>query len=178
MNETITPDYLELNRELHRRRPDYGLRGSNHAPMARSLCRRTGCVTVLDYGAGKATLAKALEGSGILCHSYDPAVPGLDGPPPRSGVVVCTDVLEHIEPHLLPAVLADIDRLARKAIYLIVAMRPDSSKLLADGSNPHKIIEQWPWWVAALHRAWPGWRLDEQHVVPGKAASSVWLREK
>lgn len=56
-------------------------------------------------------------------------------------------VLEHIEPEMLDQVLTHLRELTRVVGYFVIATRPDRSKLLPDGTNPHKIIESAEWWV-------------------------------
>ena len=63
--------------------------------------------------------------------------------------MVCTDVLEHIEPGCLDAVLDDLQRVTRGLILLTVATRP-AKKTLPDGSNTHKIVENQHFWLPRL----------------------------
>lgn len=64
-------------------------------------------------------------------------------------MVVCTDVLEHIEPEYLEAVLDDIQRLSKKAAVVVVATR-EAMKSLPDGRNTHLIVEPYTWWLPKL----------------------------
>src|SRR5262245_55345835 len=95
----ITPEYIEQNRLLHERVPEYGMSGQRWGRYVERLITEEKFVSVLDYGCGKGTLAKVLVGYNVA--EYDPAVPGKDGRPQPAELVVCTDVLEHIEPELL-----------------------------------------------------------------------------
>jgi hypothetical protein len=63
--------------------------------------------------------------------------------------VVCTDVLEHIEPELIDNVLDHLKDLTRKVAFLAIATRP-ARKNLADGRNAHLIIQPSSWWLAKL----------------------------
>jgi hypothetical protein len=146
--QTITEDYLNLNRELHESGKEYGVFGWRHAQDILDLRTDYECDTVLDYGCGKGTLGTAL-GSPEWMREFDPAIPGKDAKPEMADLVVCTDVLEHIEPELLDNVLFELARLTRKAALLVIATR-ESQKKLADGSSPHKIIEEPHWWQAKL----------------------------
>ena len=82
-------------------------------------------------------------------QDYDPAIPGKDAPPGPADLVVCTDVLEHVEPEHLDAVLDDLQRLAKKSLFLLIATRP-ASKALPDGRNAHLTIEPPKWWIPKL----------------------------
>lgn len=142
----ITEDYRKLNAQLHKDRKDYGIGGHKYAKHVQDLIRQTGANTILDYGCGKRTLERAL---GFSIVNYDPAILGCEDVPEPADLVVCTDVLEHIEPDCLEAVLDDLKRVTRTLIILSVAMRP-AKKVLADGSNTHKIIENQHFWLPKL----------------------------
>src|SRR5690606_27925151 len=112
----ITPEYLALNAELHRRVRTYGTGGHKWAPHVRRIVAATGAKSVLDYGCGKGTLRRALRG--VKVHEYDPAVPGKETLPRSAGVVVCTDVMEHVEPECTEAVIAHLCGLATRAVFV------------------------------------------------------------
>lgn len=133
--------------------PDYGRNGAKWAEPVRDLLRRTGGSTVLDYGCGKGTLAKALPD--LQISEYDPAVPGKDGEPAPADIVVCTDVLEHVEPDCLGAVLRDLDRLALRALLVNVSLRVGRRRL-PDGTPAHRLVRSADWWQQEL-RAFGQW---------------------
>ena len=141
----ITPEYLEQNRLLHAA-GSYGLGGKRWAQIVRNVCAKVGSRDVLDYGCGQRTLEGALD---FPIRNYDPCIPGLDAAPQPADVVVCTDVLEHIEPDCIDAVLDDLKRVVRKAGFLVIANRP-AKKTLPDGRNAHLIQEGVDWWLAKL----------------------------
>lgn len=146
--QTITEDYLEQNRKLHEEREGYGCWGWKHADRVLELRDEAEATTVLDYGCGKGKLKVAL-GEPDWVREYDPAIPGKDARPEPADIVVCTDVLEHIEPDLLDNVLSELVRLTAKAAFLVIATR-ESTKCLPDGTSPHKIIKNADWWRAKL----------------------------
>lgn len=148
---TISADYARLNTQLHESRPDYGTSGRQWADEVIELARRYRAREVLDYGCGKQTLAAALSGSGLRIIGYDPAVPGLDAPPKPADLLVCTDVLEHVEPEYIDKVLDDLARCTRKVALITVATRP-ASKTLADGRNAHLTVQPFAWWRASFER--------------------------
>ena len=158
----ISPAYRELNAELHARNPAYGTSGGKWAAKVHRLATQYEAVQVLDYGSGKGSLRQALyatfagtTGTWLPYHfyEYDPAIPDNDERPERADFVVCGDVLEHIEPDCLYAVLDDLHNLTRKAILLIVATVP-AAKTLADGRNAHLIVEPGEWWFPKLASRW------------------------
>ena len=145
-SKTISPEYLEQNRLKHQASECYGASGEKHAAKIQNMASRMGTEDILDYGCGKGTLGDAL---GFDINEYDPCIPGKDSPPDPADLVVCTDVMEHIEPEYLDAVLDDLKRLTKIAIYLNVAMYP-ALKHLPDGRNTHLIQENREWWLPKL----------------------------
>jgi len=61
----------------------------------------------------------------------------------------CTDVLEHVEPECLEAVLLDISRCTLKVCYTVINTGP-AIKVLADGRNAHLIQQPLEWWKEQL----------------------------
>lgn len=143
----ITPEYRALQQAFHEQRPDYGCSSARHVDTVLDISRKLGgSRDILDYGAGKCHLQKGLP---FPIRNYDPCIPELSAPPQPADIVVCTDVLEHIEPDCLDAVLDDLTRLTKQVCLLTVAMRP-ASKFLPDGRNAHLIQEPVYWWLPQL----------------------------
>ena len=143
----ITQEYKEQISELHRERPDWGTSGKKFAGTVRGLVGDLAPMNILDYGCGKQTLAQALPEYRI--KGYDPGVPGCDSPPEPHDLVICTDVLEHIEPELLDDVLDDLQRVTSKYAFIQVAIL-GAIQHLPDGRNAHLIIKPTKWWVQKL----------------------------
>ena len=76
---------------------------------------------------------------------YDPAIEGKNKVPLPADLVVCTDVLEHIEPEYLDSVLVHLASLTQLASFFVVHTGP-AQKELADGRNAHLTIENSEWW--------------------------------
>jgi hypothetical protein len=64
-------------------------------------------------------------------------------------LVVCVDVLEHIEPEKLIYVLDDLKRCTKKLAFFVIDTVP-AIKTLADGRNTHLIQEGMGWWEDKL----------------------------
>ncbi len=150
----ISDDYKDLNRLLHESNPNYGTSGSKSAKFVVELANTTGLRDILDYGCGKGTLGQVLN---IDIKEFDPCIEGKDAPPQPADIVVCTDVLEHIEPNCLEDVLNDLQRLTKHTLLLVISTRP-AMKKLADGRNAHLIIEPIDYWLPKLMLRW---ELDE-----------------
>lgn len=160
--DTISPEYREQNRQAHQA-PGFGTSGHHYAGVASLIRSITGSATVLDYGCGKGTFAAAVDFPVI---EYDPCIPGKDSPPAAADMVVCTDVLEHVEPDRLGAVLAHIAALARRAALIVVHTGP-SRRTLPDGRNAHLIQQPAAWWreQVAAHMAISGTEESGPHAV-------------
>lgn len=146
--DLISPRYLEMQKTLHAAPRGYGGRGDKWAGIVLQLAIQYQAMSILDYGCGRGTLARALRSqplNGIRVAEYDPAIPGKDHLPDFADLVNVTDVLEHIEPKRLDTVLAHIKMLARKVIWVVVSTK-DSNKVLTDGRNAHLIIKPGSWW--------------------------------
>jgi hypothetical protein len=143
----ITPAYAAENARLHAVDPKFGAEGYLWAYMVAGIARIEGCRTVLDYGCGKGTLARALEATDLLVGEYDPGVPGKDVQQDHpSDLVVCLDVMEHIEPECFEAVMADLKRLAGKLLF-VVAVTKLSKRIMADGRDTHLSLHDNAWWA-------------------------------
>lgn len=147
----ITSAYKDLNRDLHRTNPDYGRAAHALAPWVVEFVKASGAQSLLDYGCGKGTLRPAVLALSPTLNvtEYDPAVPGKDHDPNPADVVVCIDVLEHVEPDCLPDVLGHIQILGLGGVLFIIDTVP-AQKTLADGRNAHLIVENLDWWTATL----------------------------
>ncbi len=144
----ITDSYKALNEELHRNKCSYGTSGYRWAERVRELfIAYADSHSILDYGCGKATLSKELADLPIA--NYDPSVKAYNAPPEPAAILVCTDVLEHIEPECLDDVLAHIASLMKDAGLLTISTRP-ANKVLSDGRNAHLIVEGRKWWLDKL----------------------------
>lgn len=137
-----------MQQELHKNK-GYGQSSVVLAPYVAEIIRRDRIEEMLDYGAGKGRLGEELEWLvpwPLLVHRYEPAVPEWSATPEPSGFVACIDVLEHIEPHLLPNVLDDLMRVTAGRGLFTVATGP-AMKVLADGRNAHLIQQPASWWL-------------------------------
>lgn len=154
LDALISPAYRQEQIILHQRPNGYGGKGKKWSTAVKALAWSHDCESVLDYGCGEGSLAVHLMLSGRLTdiREYDPAMPGYDDLPEPADLVVCTDVLEHIEPDRLAAVLAHLRSLTKKLLFVVIATRP-SGKTLTDGRNAHLILESAEWWQARIEAA-------------------------
>lgn len=172
--DLYTAAYMDTQRHLHAEPKGYGGKGDKWAKVVADLADEFDAMSVLDYGCGRGTLMAAVQAKSPLlsCRDYDPAIPGKNGLPAFADMVTCTDVLEHIEPDRLSAVLEHLRQLARSVVFVVIATRP-SSKTLSDGRNAHLIIENADWWEAKVLDA--GFRIHSHPVSPSPKPSREWV---
>lgn len=148
--ETISAEYLNLQQELHKN-PGYGVASIQFAPLVAKILSTTSAKTLTDYGAGKLRLKETLDSMGPINFDYlpyDPAYPEYGEPSPAD-LVCCIDVLEHVEPDRLEAVLEELASITRKFGFFTVHMGP-AGKTLSDGRNAHLIQKPTSWWLPRL----------------------------
>lgn len=173
MQSLISLQHRAQNRLMHERPGGYGGSGWKRATEVLTFARALGATSILDYGCGEGTLKPKLIADGWegQVSEYDPAITGKDDPPAPAELIVCTDVLEHVEPACLSAVLHHIHGLALKGVFLLVATRL-ANKTMPDGRNAHLIIEPANWWIL---RILAGWR-EVRHVANGDKEIRFWLK--
>jgi hypothetical protein len=181
------PERLEYYRELYTKYHDdhakflAGKVSVEHVKgIARMVYRwrervRTRYPRILDYGSGKGFqyLTKRIheKWGGILPHCYDLGVFHLaKRPEGRFDIILCTDVMEHLEAEDVPDVLADLraytgDR-RPASIYLNICCRL-AWKKFDDGSNLHKTVEEPDWWEQKIEEAFDGSkiRVERSYVI-------------
>lgn len=150
----ISKPYLQLQRQLHSDKENYGEVGNAAAPHVARIMNAHKVKELLDYGCGKGSLIKAIGEQRLVDHAfeytgYDPAVERFEETPLPSEMVACCDVLEHIEPECLANVLDDLQRLTKKIGFFTVTCLP-AVKILADGRNAHLIVKEPSWWVPKI----------------------------
>ena len=103
---------------------------------------------LLDYGCGhNLSLKDNLEPiRSFKYQCYDPGVPEYAEDPVAAQMVVCIDVLEHIEPDCLESVLDHLETLTEQVLFATIHTGP-AGKKLPDGRNAHLIQKPYDWWL-------------------------------
>jgi len=156
----ITPEYKAMQSQMHDDRGNYGTSAVQHAARvfmaAAQLHRKFGECSILDYGCGKGTLGESMwkafpQFKGLSLREYDPGIKGKDDEPVPATLLFCGDVLEHIEPECVDAVLQHISDLTDQLAILVISLRP-AQKTLPDGRNAHICLQKENWWLSKLRR--------------------------
>lgn len=168
-------DYGEAYRTMHetdKRFPGYSL--SDYVRPIVQLVEQHRPQRLLDYGCGKGFqyLARRHHDAwgGLLPHCYDIGVPQLSRKPEgQFGGVICTDMLEHIAPADVPAILDDLIGYVESGgfLFLAISCRPANKKLpkAFGGANAHLTIEPPGWWVRQIVRRLNGLGRGDLKVV-------------
>ncbi len=138
---------------MHRDIETYGAAAHKWAPMVLAMMAELQPRTMLDYGAGKCALRAALGSAldRVALTEYDPGVKRLAKRPVITfDLVCCIDVLEHVEPDCLRAVLADLRDLAHGGVLLATIHTGPAGKHLSDGRNAHLTQQGLGWWLYEL----------------------------
>jgi hypothetical protein len=139
------------------------------APHIKQLIRRTGSLSILDYGSGKGHqygLRRVTDaGDGIdypdiksywgakEIRCYDPGYsPFSELPTGTFDGVICTDVLEHCAEEDIAWILNELFAFARKFVYANIACFP-ARKRLPSGGNAHCTIKPVEWWREQIEQA-------------------------
>jgi len=145
-NKCFTEEYINLNAKLHLQNRRFGYNAAKRKSIIKELVDRYEAASVLDYGSGKGSLKEVM---GEIVRNYDPAIPEFSSLPEPADLVVCLDVMEHIEPPFVDNVLNHIKALTLKAAYFIIVFH-ESKDILPDGTNAHVCIEGHKWWDQKL----------------------------
>lgn len=135
----ISESYRQMLFRMHKKNRSFGCGSKRRKEYIKSL----GFEDILDYGCGKGKLG--------LGRKYDPAIPEFSDDPDPADLIVCTDVLEHIEPECLDNVLRHMKAKMKKSGYFTIACRP-AAKKLPNGENAHLIIQPPEWWINKLSK--------------------------
>lgn len=147
MTLLISEKHRAAQKEIHARRPEYGAAGHQFGQTVLEIAQSLGTKDVLDYGAGKQSLAKSVPFLNI--RSYDPAVDGISEHPDAGDIVVCTHVLPFVEKDKIHAVVKDLRTLTRKALIAVIGTKK-SDKLLDSGESVTQVEWSTITWLATL----------------------------
>ncbi len=148
-NELFTPEYQVKMQEQHREQPNWASGPAVALPDIYDFLRKYDCDLITDYGCGKGELARVVSVPIYRWQQYDPFVEQFSREPVVMPYLVCVDVLEHIEPDCLDAVLQHIASITDVVALLVVANEPAKANF-PDGTNLHLIVEDYAWWHAKL----------------------------
>lgn len=150
----ISNNYRAQLIEAHSKDERWGTSARKHKANVERLISAIDARTLLDYGCGKGELARVLEHTihsrGLFLCEYDPGIQGKDTRPSGSyDLLVCLDVMEHIEPDHLNEVMEHFKDLIGKFGFFVISNRY-AKAVLPDGRNAHLIVENPAWWESVF----------------------------
>jgi hypothetical protein len=158
-DDLTSTGYREQLNQLHKQRT-WGADGAKHTKAVQEIIVEFSPATILDYGCGANRLAESL--APIRVSGYDPGIPDRAKMPKPCDLVVCTDVLEHVEPEKLDAVLDHLYRITGRVGYFVISTKP-ANAVLPNGRNAHLSIHPADWWRQKLIAQ--GWRVARTNVA-------------
>jgi 2-polyprenyl-3-methyl-5-hydroxy-6-metoxy-1,4-benzoquinol methylase len=141
-------DTVEQYRKLHS--PAYGATAYLYFEEIARQVLALNPASVLDFGCGRSDLVAHFWADGRRrVARYDPAIPAYElMPEDRFDLVLCTDVMEHIQMREVGNILRSIRKKSHRALFTI-SLRPARAKL-PDGRNAHVTLltkSEWLRWI-------------------------------
>lgn len=184
----VTEEYRKQLQQMHKPNPEtgrtWGATACRHVYTIFNFINDTDMPyeTILDYGSADGKFQfqarrRGLVGEGVEIYEYDPGIVGKEENNIPCDFVMCSDVLEHIEPDLIDAVLDDLQRCTLVRGYFCIALYP-ADKNLPDGRNAHLIIEKPEWWLDKLRERFT--ILDDDHATDrlNRSTLNVYVESK
>jgi len=117
----ISEEHRSSETKKHISDPDYGGEAIQYADHISTMINAMQIDDVLDYGAGKGELHRHLAlDHEVALHLYDPAIKKIADLPEPHDLVLCINVLEHVEEDSVQEVLDDIMRCAKQCLFLVI----------------------------------------------------------
>lgn len=164
-NQLFSDEYKRQQEHLHAT-TEYGTAAQHYGAIVGEIIEKLEITHLLDYGCGKRMgLLKNLKPKGALKYQgYDPCAgdPELATAPIPAQMVVCIDVLEHIEPTYLDNVLDHLAELTEVVVFMTVHTEP-AMKTLPDGRNAHLTQEKMDWWAPKFFERFDVQSLQRHH---------------
>lgn len=132
---------------------EWGVAGSASVPSIDRYCKQHSITTILDYGSGQGLTARLLRELGYTVTEYEPGIAAKRSEPVPAQLVICTDVMEHVEKEYVDSVLDHIHSLSIHSAFFTISCRP-AGRLLSDGRNAHITLADSVWWWNCLTARW------------------------
>ena len=169
MRDVASESYASQMKELHSTSESFGVGSvtAKHYKVIADLIRKIGVASVLDYGCGKGNLLEyfgekmpelKVDGFDIASEKYATLSDE------TYDMVVCLDVMEHVEFGAISNVLMEIRTRTRK-IFVCSIANYTAGKVLSDGRNAHLTQLPFSTWFALLS----GFFRVDQFLRTGKA---------
>ncbi len=154
MNKLISDGYVAELKKLHSNAEGFGsgLKTTQHYSLIKNLVLKNNISSVLDFGCGKGNFINYAKENlpGVKVEGFDVASEKYSIlPNDEFDMVVCLDVMEHVEFGSLSHVLSEIRQRTGKLFICSVANYPANRKL-SDGRNAHVTQLPFAYWFSLL----------------------------
>jgi len=153
----ISQAYLK-EMEYQHNTSDWGIAGLSNVPNIIDLANRINAKNILDYGSGYGRTANELRKNNFNVLEYDPGIKRkrknlkfINRSNYKTDLIICTDVLEHIEKNRLKNVLRHLHSIDCMYYYITIGEGP-AGRILSNGDNAHLIQESKQWWFDILSK--------------------------
>jgi hypothetical protein len=145
---------LDQYAEIHRTKP-YGRGGKIKRRLIAPWVFLRRPKSILDYGSGQNRMVEAFISPWTkVRHRYDPAIPAISKVPlDHYELVICTDVMEHLDANEIDPVLKHIRSLCDDALLLVDTQI--AGTFLPNGENAHATVQSSDWWLVRVKRFFP-----------------------
>lgn len=157
LNSLISQTYLE-EVEYEHSISQWGTAGLGNISAILNLANRINAKNILDYGSGCGNTANVLRENNFYVLEYEPGIVHkrknlklINSPEFKTDLIICTDVLEHIEKDRLFNVLEHLKSINCPYYFVTVCTRP-AARILSNGDNAHLIVENIDWWSTQLKK--------------------------
>jgi hypothetical protein len=142
------------NAGYHAEAPMWGASASRWLDEVTAHARHLEAKTILDFGCGKGRVKQGLDPKVYTVTEYDPGIPGKDLWPSPADMVVCIDVMEHVEGPCVEATLVEIGELARTGAFMVIALYSNGAKLPNSDQAIHCTVLTPDQWLDRFAVAW------------------------
>ena len=147
----ITTAYRKELEQIHQEDEDWGTGPRGNIIRICNFLHANNVSRLLDYGCGKGVNLPWFLPPQISVSNYDPAIPQWSADPEPEDYLLCTDVLEHVEPECIEDVIKHIISKFNKKALLGISL-VTAKKLLPSGRNSHILVKPIEWWIGLLQR--------------------------
>lgn len=146
----ITPEYQQKITHYHKGRV-WGGAVKGKVFDIECTANDNGCRTILDFGCGFGMLKEKI-GHKFDVTEYDAGIERKNKLPVGSyDMVVCVDVMEHVEPEFVDETIELLYQYATKVIYVSICCAP-SLENFDDGENLHLTVRPPSWWMSLFEK--------------------------
>jgi len=156
IEQLISKSYLNVLEKEHQQ-IDWGLMGVRYTKIIDNFCKEHKLKKIVDYGSGQGLTTKKLLELGYDVIEYEPGIKEkrenfkiINSKNFQSDLLICTDVLEHVEYKFLLNTFKHFTELNIQYYFFSISLRK-AIHILNDGRNAHLIVKSRNWWIKVVN---------------------------